>query len=121
MTMVLCENCRSRCGSCHSSRCGHILFIGIGCAHFNAGRYERAARWIGDGVAAGPESFWAERVLIAASAHCGARSEARRYARNLLRKDKSLTVAVARDAWPFRQAFMDRLCDGLAVAGVPLA
>src|SRR5215467_10886891 len=51
----------------------HLLFIGIGCVHFNAGRYERAARWIGDGVAAGPESFWAERVLVAATAHYGAR------------------------------------------------
>ena len=60
-------------------------------------------------------------VLVAAAVHCGARSEARRCARNLLRKDKSLTVAVARDAWPFRQAFMERLCDGLAVAGVPVA
>lgn len=99
----------------------HLLFIGIGCVHFDAERYERAARWIGDGVAAGPESFWAERVLIAAVTHCGARSEARRYARNLLRKDKSLTVAGAREAWPFRPAFMDRLCDGLAVAGVPVA
>jgi hypothetical protein len=55
------------------------------------------------------------------AAHCGARSEARRYARNLLRKDKSLTVAVARDAWPFRPGFVDRLCDGLAIAGVSLA
>jgi hypothetical protein len=99
----------------------HLLFIGIGCVHFDAGRYERAVRWIGDGVAACPDSFWAERVLVAAGAHYGARSEARRYARNLLRKDKSLTVAIARDAWPFSQAFMGRLCDGLAVAGVPLA
>jgi hypothetical protein len=99
----------------------HLLFIGIGCVHFDAGRYERAARWIGDGVAACPDSFWAERVLVAAAVHCGARSEARRRARNLLRKDKSLTVAVARDAWPFRPAFMERLCDGLAVAGVPVA
>jgi AraC-like DNA-binding protein len=98
----------------------HLVFIGIGCVHFSAGRYERAARWIGDGVAAGPDSFWAERVLVAAAAHSGARSEARRCGRKLLRKDKSLTVAIARDAWPFRPAFMDRLCDGLAVAGVPL-
>jgi AraC-like DNA-binding protein len=97
----------------------HLVFIGIGCVHFSAGRYERAVRWISDGVRAGPESFWAERVLVAAATHYGARSEARRYARNLLRKDKSLTVAVARDAWPFRPTFMDRLCDGLALAGVP--
>ncbi|HJU19737.1 MAG TPA: helix-turn-helix domain-containing protein, partial [Stellaceae bacterium] len=78
----------------------HLVFIGIGCVHFNAGRYERAAHWIADGVAAGPDSFWAERVLVAAAAHAGARSEARRYARELLRKDANLTVAVARDAWP---------------------
>jgi AraC-like DNA-binding protein len=97
----------------------HLMFIGIGCAHFNAGRYERAARWIEDGVAAGPESFWAERVLVAAAAHAGARSEARRRARQLLRKDAKLTVAVARDAWPFTPEFMRILGDGLALAGVP--
>jgi AraC-like DNA-binding protein len=99
----------------------HLVFIGIGCAHFNAGRYERAARWIEDGIAAGPESIWAERVLVAAAVHAGARSEARRYARKLLRKDANLTVAVAREAWPFAPAFMERLGDGLATAGVPRA
>lgn len=99
----------------------HLAFIGIGCAHFNAGRYERAARWIEDGVAAGPESFWAERVLIAAAIHAGARSEARRHARTLLRKDATLTVAVARDAWPFRPGFMQRVAEGLEMAGVPRA
>lgn len=99
----------------------HLIFIGMGCVHFNAGRYENAARWIADGVAAGPESFWAERVLVAAAAQAGARSEARRHARRLLRKDANLSVAVARGAWPFRPAFMERLGDGLAMAGVPLA
>lgn len=97
----------------------HLIFIGIGCAHFNAGRYERAVHWIRDGTEAVPESFWAERVLVAAAAHAGARDEARRHARRLLRKDGDLTVAVARKAWPFRASFMERLCNGLAVAGVP--
>ena len=97
----------------------HLLFIGIGCVHFNAGRYDRAARWVADGVAAGPESFWAERVLVAAAAHAGAKSEARRCARKLLRKDANLTAAVARNAWPFTASFMQRLGDGLEIAGVP--
>jgi hypothetical protein len=97
----------------------HLLFIGIGCVHFDAGRYECAARSIADGVAAGPVSFWAERVLVAAAAHAGAMSEARRCARRLLRKDANLTVAAAREAWPFTPSFMQRLGDGLAVAGVP--
>lgn len=99
----------------------HLIFIGIGCVHFSAGRYERAARWIADGTAAGPQSFWAERVLVAAAAHAGAGSQARRHARRLLRKDANLTVAVAREAWPFRPVFMQRLGDGLAMAGVPRA
>lgn len=97
----------------------HLLLIGIGCAHFNAGRYERAARWIEDGVAAGPASFWAERVLVAAAAHAGARAEARRRARGLLHKDAGLTVAIARNAWPFPPSFMERLGDGLGLAGIP--
>lgn len=97
----------------------HLLFIGIGCVHFNAGRYERAVHWIKDGTEAVPESFWAERVLVAAMARAGARSEAQRRARRLMRKDVSLTVAIAREAWPFRASFMERLCDGLTIAGVP--
>ena len=99
----------------------HLVFIGIGCAHFGAGRYDRAARWVEDGVTAGPESFWAERVLVAAAAHTGAKSEARRYAKQLLRKDENLTVASAREAWPFTPAFMERLGDGLEMGGVPRA
>ena len=97
----------------------HLVLIGMGCAHFNAGRYERAIKWIQDGMAAGPESFWAERVLVAAAVHAGAKDEARRCARNLLRKDKDLNASAARDGWPFTPAFMERLGDGLVTAGVP--
>lgn len=99
----------------------HLVSIGIGCAHFAAGRYESAARWVQDGVESSPESFWAERVLVAAAVHAGTTAEARRHARRLLRKDRGLTVASAREAWPFPAAFMDRLGDGLAAAGVPRA
>jgi hypothetical protein len=35
----------------------HITFIGIGCAHFLAERYEQAARWVQDGVEASPGSY----------------------------------------------------------------
>jgi AraC-like DNA-binding protein len=99
----------------------HLCFIGIGCAHFNAGRYERAARWVEAALEACPESFWAERVLVAAALHAGAKDRARRQARQLLRKAPDLTVAAAREAWPFPAAFMHRLGDGLAMAGVPRA
>jgi AraC-like DNA-binding protein len=97
----------------------HLAFIGIGSAHFIAGRYDRAARWAQDGVEAHPGSFWAARIVAASAVRAGARSEARATVRELLRRDPSLTVSVARRAWPFPTAVMDRLADGLATAGMP--
>jgi AraC-like DNA-binding protein len=97
----------------------HLAFIGIGCAHFVAGRYGPAARWVQAGVEASPDSFWAERVVAAAAVHAGALADGRRIAVRLLRRDPGLTVRVARRAWPFPAPVMDRLADGLAIAGVP--
>jgi AraC-like DNA-binding protein len=97
----------------------HIVFVGMGCAHFACERYERAARWVLSGTDAFAGAFWADRVAVAAAAHAGAKSDARRIARQLLRMDPHLTVERARSAWPFRPEFMERLCDGLATAGIP--
>jgi AraC-like DNA-binding protein len=99
----------------------HLNFIGMGCAHFVAGRYDRAALWVQSGVDACPGSFWAQRVAVAAAALTGARGEARRMCRQLTRKDPDLTLAEARQAWPFTPAFMSRLGDGLEIAGLPRA
>jgi len=99
----------------------HLACIGMGCAHFGAGRYEQAARWVQSGLASVPDSYWAGRVLVAAEALSGALTEARREALDLLHKDGNLTVASARTAWPFTPAFMERLGDGLTLAGVPRA
>lgn len=97
----------------------HITFIGMGCAHFAEGRYDRAARWVQGGIRGYPGSFWAERVAVAAIGLTGARAEARRLGRRLMRQEPQLTVAKARQAWPFTPAFMTRLADGLEIAGVP--
>jgi AraC-like DNA-binding protein len=97
----------------------HLSFIGMGCAHFAAGRYDRAVRWVESGVLASPGSFWAQRVAVAAAAMTGARSKARRMGRQLMRKDPDLTVAEARHAWPFTAEFMSCLGDGLEIAGLP--
>jgi AraC-like DNA-binding protein len=97
----------------------HISFIGMGCAHFAAERYDRAALWVRSGVEASPQSFWAERIAIAAAALTGARGEARRMGRALMRKDPDLTISEAQRAWPFTSAFMSHLADGLEIAGLP--
>jgi adenylate cyclase len=99
----------------------HITCIGMGCAHFAAERYDRAVKWIQSGVAAYPESYWAQRVAVAAVALTGAHAEARRMGRQLIREDPDLTVSQARRAWPFTSTFMSRLGDGLEVAGLPKA
>ena len=97
----------------------HIASIGMGCAHFASGRYERAALWVQSETESFPGAFWADRIAVAAAVHAGATAEARRMARRLIRKDPNLTVARARRAWPFPPAFMARLADGLKVAGIP--
>jgi len=99
----------------------HITCIGMGCAHFAAERYDRAALWVRSGTETYPESHWAERVLVAAVALTGARAEARRMGRALMRKERELTVALARRAWPFTPKFVSRLADGLEIAGLPRA
>ena len=97
----------------------HLAFIGIGCAHFSAGRYEQAARWVKSGIDASPGSFWAARIAAAAAVHAGARLQGSRIVRSLLRRDPGLTVGLAYRAWPFPAGFMARVADGLAAAGLP--
>ena len=99
----------------------HITFIGMGCAHFVAERYDRAATWVQSGVETYPESYWAQRIAVAAVALTGARATARRMGRDLIRNDPKLTVAEARRAWPFTTSFMSRLGDGLEIAELPRA
>jgi len=99
----------------------HITCIGIGCAHFATERYDRAAVWVRSGVEAYPQSYWAQRIAVAAVALTGARAEARRMGRQLLRKEPDLTTSQARRAWPFTPRFMSRLGDGLEIAGLPAA
>jgi len=91
----------------------------MGCGHFAAGRFERAAVWARSGLEASPGSYWAARIVVAAGVHAGAGAEARRTARWLLRKDPDLTVSEVERAWPLPPVINSRLCDGLAVAGIP--
>lgn len=99
----------------------HITCIGIGCAHFVAERYDRAALWVRSGVETYPQSYWAQRVAVAAVALTGAHAEARRMGRQLMRQEPNLTASHARRAWPFTPRFMSCLGDELEIAGLPSA
>lgn len=96
-----------------------IACIGMGCAHFASGRYDRAALWVRNGTEFFAGAFWADRITVAAAVRAGAAAEARRIAQGLMHKDPNLTVERAKAAWPFPTAFMGELGEGLATAGIP--
>ena len=42
----------------------HRSVIGMGCAHFSSGRYERAALWVQGETEAFPGAFWADALPL---------------------------------------------------------
>ncbi len=93
--------------------------IGIGGAHFNAERYEAAARWLRSGMREQPDSFWANRSLSVSYARLGERQMALDSLDTLRRFCPGLTVGQVVSAVPFRPDFLDRLGDGLSGLGLP--
>jgi AraC-like DNA-binding protein/tetratricopeptide (TPR) repeat protein len=95
--------------------------VGIGCAHFAAGRYFDAAQWQERALMAHPSATWVHRTLCPAYALGGAASEARRSLTALREQYPALTVAdVQQGLPPLPQAFCDRVVDALHTVGLPL-
>jgi AraC-like DNA-binding protein len=92
--------------------------LGIGCAHFEAGRYDEAARWFTRGIAEYPPAIWVNRFRSAAFALAGRKEEARRSFAELTRASPELTIRQLRSALPHTQNFRDRACEGLASLGM---
>jgi len=93
--------------------------IGIGSAHFNAGRYEAAATWLRSALLEQPGTSWANRSLSVSYARLGDRLRARDSLDALRRSCPDLTVSRVVAAVPFRPDFLDRLGDGLSGLGLP--
>ena len=93
--------------------------IGVGCAHFQSGRFVEAARWFERGVAEHP-AVWAHQLLCPASyALCGDKQKAHRSLANLQRLYPELTISRVRAALSvLPQAFLDSLANGLETAGL---
>lgn len=95
--------------------------VGIGCAHFNAGRYADSARWQERALLEHPSATWVHRTLCPAYELSGARGEAHRSLQALLQHCPTLTVKdVEHGLPPLQRSFCDRLFDGLHSAGLPL-
>jgi TolB-like protein len=93
--------------------------IGIGSAHFEATRYEEAARWFTRALAEHPAAIWINRFRAPAFSLAGKKEEARLSFAELTRTYRALSIAEVRSSLPYTQSHWDRLCEGLANLGMP--
>jgi len=94
-------------------------FVGIGSAHFGAGRYAAAASWIRKAIREQPGTRWANRTLSVSYARMGERLRALESVEALRRYSPDLTVRQVMEAIPFSQQHLQRLEEGLSELGLP--
>ena len=93
--------------------------VGIGSAHFNAGRYDTAAYWLRSATLEQPGTGWANRSLSVSYARLGHRLKALESLETLRRFCPDLTVGRVVAAVPFGPDFLERLGEGLSELGLP--
>jgi AraC-like DNA-binding protein/tetratricopeptide (TPR) repeat protein len=94
--------------------------VGIGCAHFQAGRYLESVRWKERALLQHPSATWVHRTLCPAYVLAGAGSQARRSYTALRDQYPDLTVSEVQQGMPpVRRVFLDRVVDGLHTVGLP--
>jgi tetratricopeptide (TPR) repeat protein len=95
--------------------------VGIGCAHFHAGRFLQAARWQHRALVEHPSAAWVHRTLCPAYVLAGAMEDAEQSVAVLRRHYPDLDVSLVRQNLPpLPQTFSDLVVDGLSAAGLPL-
>jgi AraC-like DNA-binding protein/tetratricopeptide (TPR) repeat protein len=94
--------------------------IGIGCAHFYAGRYREAAHWQERALIEHPSAVWVHRTMCPAYVLAGAAPEARRSLATLREHYPDLTIAeVQQGLPPLPESYRDRMFGGLRSVGLP--
>ena len=95
------------------------ICVGLGSAHFNAGRYDSAARQLHDALHEKPDLWWANRSLSVSQARLGNRLKALESLETLRLSCPDLTVDRVVTSVPFRRDFLERLGNGLGELGLP--
>ena len=93
--------------------------IGIGCAHFDAGRYEEAAFWKRKALLQQPGTAWINRTLSVSYVRLGERTAALDSLAALQRYSPDLTIDQIVASIPFTRDFLDRVAEGLNDLGLP--
>jgi adenylate cyclase len=92
--------------------------IGIGCAHFDAGRYGEAVRWKQLGLRQQPGTGWVNRTLSVSFARLGERLAALEALEALHQYSPDLTIGRIVGSIPFSESFLDRVAQGLDDLGL---
>jgi tetratricopeptide (TPR) repeat protein len=94
--------------------------VGIGCAHFKAGKYVEAARWQERALREHPTAIWVHRTLCPAYVLTGERALARRSLDALRSGYPELTVAeVQLGMPPLPESYRNLVFEALSDAGLP--
>jgi adenylate cyclase len=88
------------------------VFIGIGGAHFVAGRYADAVFWQNKGLLHRPSATWVYRSLVPGLALLGRHEDARAYLARLLDEYPDLTTSKITSALALSQPTLDRMPRG---------
>jgi adenylate cyclase len=93
--------------------------LGIGNAHFAAGRYEEALSWWRKGMLERPDLTWPLRPMAASLGLLGRISEAREAVRQLRQGYPDITISKIMAIVPHRGDYARRYAEGLRKAGLP--
>jgi TolB-like protein/AraC-like DNA-binding protein/predicted Zn-dependent protease len=93
---------------------------GLGCAHFDAGRYEEAALWKRAALREDPSTAWINRSLSVSYARLGDRLAALDAIEALRGYSPDITIGQILASLPFTQDFLDRVAEGLDDLGLPM-
>ncbi len=93
--------------------------MGIGAAHFIAGRYEESIKWQEKALLSHPSAAWIHRNLAPAYALAGQLGKATESVRELLRDYPGLRISDITMALVFSKEVLDRIAEGLRLAGLP--
>jgi adenylate cyclase len=92
--------------------------MGIGTAHFIAGRYEQAVEWQEKALDTHPSATWILRGLVPAHVFAGHVDRAKVRLHQLLQAYPDLTVSKIRAALAFNEDYTGRMIEGLRRAGL---
>lgn len=93
--------------------------VGLGSAHWHAGRYDQAARCMRQALLKQPATSWVNRTLAVSYWRLGERLAALDSLDAFRRYSPDVTIGEVVTSIPFTQDFLDRVAEGLNDLGLP--